>query len=341
MLLREYGGDMTSGATPSLRWGILATGGIARSFTSDLRAAGRDVRAVGSRTADGAERFAAAFDIPRAHPSYEALAADDDVDIVYIATPHPMHAENALRAIAHGKHVLIEKPFTLTGDEAETVARSAAEQGVLALEAMWTRYLPHMRRIREIIADGALGDIRTLSADHTQLLPSDPAHRLNALELGGGALLDLGVYPISFACGVLGLPETVTARGRLGVTGADTEVATVFTHAGGALSTTLSSSRGAGGNTAHIAGTEARIDIDRIWYKPTSFRVTRPDGEIVEEYASHVDGGGLQFSALAAERLVAAGDLTGGELPTTESVAIMRLLDDIRTQIGVHYPEEA
>lgn len=332
---------MTSDPGPRLRWGILATGGIARSFASDLQAAGRDVRAVGSRSADGAERFAAEFDIPRAHPSYEALAADDDVDIVYIATPHPMHAENALRAIAHGKHVLVEKPFTLTGDEAEAVARSAAEHGVLAMEAMWTRYLPHMSRIRELVADGALGDIRALSADHTQLLPSDPAHRLNALALGGGALLDLGVYPISFACDILGLPETVSAHGRLGDTGADTEVATIFTHPGGALSTTLSSSRGAGANTAHIVGTEARIDIDRVWYTPTSFRVTRPDGEVVEEYTSRIDGRGMQFQALAAERIVASGDLTGGELPATESVAIMRLLDDIRAQIGVHYPKEA
>ncbi|WP_159501665.1 Gfo/Idh/MocA family protein [Microbacterium sp. 18062] len=332
---------MTPDPSPGLRWGILATGDIARIFTSDLRTAGLDVRAVGSRTSDGAEAFAAEFGIPRAHGSYAGLLADDDVDIVYVATPHPMHAENALEAIAHGKHVLVEKSFTLTGDQAETVRRAAEERGVLAMEAMWTRYLPHMVRIRELIAAGALGDIRAVQADHCQRLPSDPGHRLNALELGGGALLDLGVYPVSFVWDVLGAPTAISARGRLGETGADTEVATVFTHGSGAISTTLSSSRAAGPVSAHIIGTEGRIDIDGVWYSPTSFRLTRPDGEVAEEYTSEVEGRGMQYEALAAERIVREGGRDSDMLPLAESVAIMRALDEIRAQIGVHYPEES
>lgn len=324
-----------------LRWGILATGGIAHSFTSDLRTAGLTVTAVGSRRAEAAKEFAAQYDIPNVHDSYESLAADPEVDIIYVATPHPMHAENALLAIEHGKHLLVEKAFTVNEKEAAAVRDAAADRGVLVMEAMWTRYLPHMVRIREIIAAGTLGEVRTVFADHTQKLPTDPAHRLNALELGGGALLDLGIYPVSFAWDILGAPVSISASARLIETGADAEVATIFTHADGAISTTISSSRAAGPNTAHIVGTEARIDIDRVWYTPTSFRVTTPDGTVLEDYVSQVEGRGMQFQALAAEAAVADGSLDSALLPISESVAIMGTLDEIRRQIGVVYPTEA
>ncbi len=324
-----------------LRWGILATGGIAHSFTSDLRTAGLDVAAVGSRTAASAQRFADEFGIARAHGSYEALAADPDVDIVYIATPHPAHAENAIAMLEAGKHVLVEKPFTLTAAEAVAVRDAARRNGLLAMEAMWTRYLPHMVRIRTLIADGALGEVRTVFADHTQKITADPSHRLNALELGGGALLDLGIYPVSFVWDVLGAPTSVRAVARLAETGADAEVATVMTHGSGAVSSTVSSSRGAGPNTAHVVGTEGRIDIDRTWYAPTTFRLTSPDGTVIEEFVSEIDGRGMQYQALAAERLIAEGRTDSDELPLDESVAIMGTLDDIRAQIGVRYPQEA
>jgi len=323
-----------------LHWGILATGGIAHAFTADLRTAGLDVAAVGSRRIDSAREFADQYGIPNAHGSYEELAADPTVDIVYIATPHPSHVENALLALDHGKHVLVEKPFTLNAAEAAAIRDRAAEKGLLAMEAMWTRYLPHMVRIREIIAAGTLGEIRVVSADHTQKLPTDPAHRLNALELGGGALLDLGIYPISFAVDVLGLPEKITALARLSDAGSDAEVATIFVHAGGAVSTTVSSSRAAGTNTAQIVGTEARIEIDRVWYTPTSFRVVTPDNKVAEEFMSTSEGRGMQFQALAAERLVADGATSSDVLPIGETVDILGVLDEVRRQIGVVYPGE-
>ena len=324
----------------SLRWGILGPGGIARAFTSDLRTAGLDVAAVGSRRQQTADAFAADFGIPRAHGSYEDLVADPDVDIVYVATPHPMHAANALLAIEAGKHVLVEKPFTLNAAEAAEVRDAAAARGVLAMEAMWTRYLPHMVRIRELIASGALGEVRAVIADHTQLLPDDPAHRINALELGGGALLDLGIYPISFAWDVLGAPLSIAASARLGDAGSDTEVATIMAHASGALSTSLSASRGAGPNTASIIGTEARIEIDRVWYSATSFRVVGPDGAVREEYRSDIDGRGMQYQALAAERVIGEGRTDSDILPIDETVAIMETLDEIRELVGVRYPGE-
>lgn len=326
-----------------LRWGILATGGIAAAFTSDLRTAGLDVVAVGSRTQESADEFAARFDIPRAHGSYVDLAEDPEVDIIYVATPHPMHHEDARLALQNGKHVLVEKAFTVNRAEAEDLRSLAAEKGLLAMEAMWTRYLPHMVRLREVIASGTLGEIRSVSADHTQSLPTDPAHRINALSLGGGALLDLGIYPISFIWDVLGAPTQITAVGRLLDTGADAEVATIMTHAGGAISTSMSSSRTVGPNTAVVLGTEARIEIDRVWYTPTSLRVIAADGTVLEEYESHVEGRGMQYQAFAAEGAVAAGDIAGALLPLSiaESVEIMGALDEIRRQIGVVYPSES
>lgn len=323
-----------------LRWGILATGGIAGAFASDLRTAELDLVAVGSRSQESADAFAARFDIAHAHPSYEDLVTDPDVDIIYVSTPHPLHHENARLALENGKHVLVEKAFTLNRAEAEDLQALAAERGLLVMEAMWTRYLPHMVRIRELIDEGALGEIRAVSADHTQLLPSDPSHRLNALELGGGALLDLGIYPISFIWDILGAPTSIRAVGRLIETGADSEVATVMTHMGGAISTSLSSSRAAGPNIASIIGTTARIDIDRVWYSPTTFRVVLPDGTVQEEYGVTVKGRGMQYQALAAERLVHDGLLDGDILPIAESVGIMGTLDEIRAQIGIRYPRE-
>lgn len=323
-----------------LHWGILATGGIAHAFTSDLRTAGLHVAAVGSRRIESAREFAETYGIPNAHGSYNDLVADPTVDIVYIATPHPGHVDTALLALDHGKHVLVEKPFTLNEVEAAAIRDKAAEKGLLAMEAMWTRYLPHMVRIREILAAGTLGEIRVVSADHTQKISTDPAHRLNALELGGGALLDLGIYPISFAVDVLGLPERITALARLSDAGSDAEVATVFAHAGGAVSTTVSSSRGAGTNSAQIVGTEARIEIDRVWYTPTSFRVITPDNAVAEQFTSEVEGRGMQYQALAAERLIAAGATSSDVQPIDETVAIMGVLDEVRRQIGVVYPGE-
>ncbi|WP_426320462.1 Gfo/Idh/MocA family protein [Microbacterium sp. E-13] len=329
---------MTSSRSP--RWGILGPGGIARAFTSDLRTAGLDVAAVGSRRRETAEAFAADFGIPNAHGSYEELVADPDVDIVYIATPHPAHASNALLALEAGKHVLVEKPFTLNAAEAETVREAAAERGLLAMEAMWTRYLPHMIRIRELVASGALGEIRALTADHTQALPTDPGHRINALELGGGALLDLGVYPVSFAWDILGEPLSIVASARIGDAGSDTEVATIMAHASGALSTSLSASRGVGPNTASIIGTDARIDIDRVWYTASSFRLVGPDGTVREEFRSQIEGRGMQYQALAAERYLAEGRTDSDILPIEETVAIMATLDEIRDLVGVRYPGE-
>jgi predicted dehydrogenase len=326
--------------TDKTRWGILATGLIARLFTSDLLKLGHKVTAVGSRSYKTASSFAAEFGIAKAHGSYEALFSDPDVDVVYVATPHPLHAPNAIAALEGGKHVLVEKPFTINAVEARQVMDLAERKGLLALEAMWTRFLPHMIRIRQILASGTLGEIRSVVADHTQDLPDDPTHRLNALELGGGALLDLGIYPISFAWDVLGAPKSVQATARLRATGADAEVATLFRHSGGAVSLTLSMSDATGPNVATVIGTQGRIDIDSVWYKPTNFRVYDNQGDVVEQFKSSVPGRGMQYQAAEVERLIRTGKLISEILPSSQTIAIMETLDAIRAQIGLRYPGE-
>jgi predicted dehydrogenase len=324
-----------------LRWGILGTGGIAETFVTDLRATGIEVVAVGSRSQESADAFGSRFDIAARHPTYEALVADPEVDAVYVATPHPMHAENALLAIAAGKHVLVEKPFTLNAVEATEVAEAARRAGVVVLEAMWTRFLPSMVRIREIIAAGTLGEVRTLLADHDQLLPSDPQHRINNPELGGGALLDLGVYPVSFAVDLFGAPSSVTARGDKTKTGVDRQVALILEHDGGALSVLHTALDTRGANTATIVGTEGRIEIDSVWYNQTSFTVySGESGEVLERYDEKVVSRGMQFQAWELERVVHDGGRESPLLPLDESIAIMAVLDEARRQVGVVYPGE-
>ena len=205
-----------------LRWGILGTGGIARTFVTDLRLGDSGVAtAVGSRSQASADSFADLFGIANRYASYESLVADPDVDVIYVATPHPMHHDNAILALRAGKHVLVEKPFTMDAAEAREVVGVARESGRFAMEAMWTRFLPHVGVVRDWLARGLLGDIVTVTADHGQWFAEDPEFRLFAPRLGGGALLDLGVYPVSFASMVLGTPSLIVSISDPAFTGVD------------------------------------------------------------------------------------------------------------------------
>jgi predicted dehydrogenase len=326
--------------TDRLRWGILGTGGIAEAMTSDLLLTGHTVTAVGSRTQGSADAFAAAHGIPTAHSSYEALVADPDVDVIYVATPHPSHAANATLALEAGKHVLLEKPFTINAAEAQAVVDLAASKKLVVLEAMWTRWMPHMIRIRELLAAGALGDLRGLIVDHDQKISTDPGHRLQNPDLGGGALLDLGIYPVSFAWDLFGEPSSVYALSSPTPTGVDQNDAIVLGYPSGVKAIMHTVLDAAGPNTAVLVGTEARIEIDPIWYFPTSFSLIGPDGTVIERFEQKVPGRGMQFQADELERLVAAGDVAGTILPPSQTVAIMGTLDEIRRQIGLTYPGE-
>jgi predicted dehydrogenase len=328
--------------TDDLRWGILGAGGIAAKFAGDLQLLpGHRLVAVGSRRQDTAADFAHRFHAPHAFGGYDALCADPDIDVVYVATPHPFHAHDALLALNAGKHVLCEKPFAMNASEAAAVIDAARSRGLFCMEAMWTRFLPHMRRIRQLLDAGTLGDIRTVTADHGQrFLPPDPAFRLYAPELGGGALLDLGIYPVSFASYVMGSPAIVTAVSDPAVTGVDAQTSVVMQYAGGAhalLTTTLGARTP---NHASIAGTSGRIEIDEVWYQPTSFVLHTLSGS-VEHFAEPRIGQGLRYQAEHVRDCLRDGIADSPVMPLDETLSIMTTMDEIRRQIGLRYPADA
>jgi predicted dehydrogenase len=320
-----------------LRWGILGTGFIADLQVRDLVDNGFAVQAVGSRSLETSQAFASRFGIPTAHGSYEDLAADPDVDVVYVATPHVFHHENALLALNAGKHVLVEKAFTINARQAQEIVDLAAGKGLVALEAMWTRFLPHMARLREIVAGGTLGEVRKVVASHNQDLPRDPAHRLNDPALGGGALLDLGVYPVSFSFDVFGAPQRILASAALTATGVDRQTAAIFEYADGQQALVDCALDTAGNNRAAIIGTGGWVEIESVWYNPTPFTRYDASGNIVERFDEPVQGRGMQYQAAELERLVREGLTAGTVLPPGESVAIMAALDEVRRQIGLTY----
>ena len=329
----------------TLRWGILGTGWIAHAQASDLLENGFTVSAVGSRTADAAQAFADEFGIRTAHASYEALVADDEVDVVYVSTPHPLHAPHATLALVAGKHVLVEKPFALNAREARTVVDLASSRGLVVLEAMWTRFLPHMVRIRELIAEGVIGDVRTLLADHNQKLSTDPLSRILNPVLGGGALLDLGVYPVSFAHDLFGTPRSVLAEAAMTTTGVDRQTAILLGFDGGRQAVMHTALDTRGPNRAVILGTQGRIEIDPVWYTPTTFTVLDSAGAVIETFdatakSKTIRGRGMHFQAAELERLVAEGRTGGSIMAQEDTVLVMETLDEVRGQIGLEYPQE-
>lgn len=326
--------------TTPVRWGLMATGGIAKTFARDLALVeGAELVAVGSRSQESADAFGGEFDVPRRHASYEALAQDPDVDVVYVSPPHPFHRDAALLAIEHGKGVLLEKPFAMSKAEAQQIVDAARSNGVFCMEAMWTRWLPHVARIREILDAGILGEIAYLTAEHGQWFPPDPDFRLFAPGLGGGALLDLGIYPVSFAHLILGEPTDVTAVSTPAFTGVDATTSMVLRYPSGAHAVLTTSLAAASGNPAAIYGSEARLEIDGWFYVPTSMRVVSRDGEVLETYESPAGGRGMEYEAAEATRCVREGLAESPLLPLDETLAIMGVLDEVRTQIGLDYAQ--
>ncbi len=327
---------MAGGMRP--RWGVLGPGGIAAAFVADLQLSGGVVSAVGSRSAQRSRAFADAFGVPHAHGGYQELVNDPAVDVVYVASPHAFHADHALLAIEAGKHVLVEKPFALDHPSAKRVVEAAAQRGVLAMEGMWSRYLPHMTTVRTLLQDGAIGTVLTVVADHSQALPRNPEHRLNDPALGGGALLDLGVYPVTLAYDVLGPAKSVDAAGTLSDRGIDIVFGALIRHRDGGSSTVTGTSIADGTNAATIIGAQGSLQLDPVWYKPTPVHLRGQRGELIRTYESEVTGLGLQYEALEAERLIETGR-TQSPLGTPQDILeVARIMDEIRHRLGVRYP---
>ncbi|HEY0486834.1 MAG TPA: Gfo/Idh/MocA family oxidoreductase [Mycobacteriales bacterium] len=331
---------MTFAADRPIRWGILGTGRIASAFTADLALVpDAEVAAVGSRSPATAAAFAARFGISRAHGTYEDLVADPDVDVVYVSTPHALHHDHALLAIRAGKAVLVEKPFTLDVAQAGEVVAAARTAGTFLMEAMWTRFLPHVVRIRELVAAGRLGDVRSLTADIGEWFPPDAAHRLFAPELGGGALLDLGVYPLSFASMLFGAPRRVTAVSDPAFTGVDAQTTVVTQYDGGRQAALFATLEARSGCRAGINGTRARIETDGSFFTPGPFRVVDLDGSVEVHDVAH-SGRGLCHQAAEVGRCLRAGETESPVLPLVETLSVLATMDEVRRQIGLRYPAE-
>ncbi|MFF6981377.1 Gfo/Idh/MocA family protein [Streptomyces sp. NPDC008343] len=326
---------------PVLHWGVIAPGGIAASFVTALRThTEQRIVAVGSRDAGRARAFADRFGIPAAYGSYAEVLDDVRVDIVYIASPHSEHYAQALQAIEAGKHVLVEKAFTRNAGEAGHLIEAARRQGVFLMEAMWMRFLPHIDVVRQVLDLGLLGEVRTVTADHGQFMNPDTAHRLFAPELAGGALLDLGVYPVSFASMVLGPFASLTAVGDTAHTGVDGQASVVVTNDAGAhgvLNTTLHARTP---TTASISGTRARLEIEGDFYAPATVRLIGRSNELLGFHVPAQREGGLCYEAAEAARCVAADRLESDLMPLDETLRVMRALDRVRADLGVAFPGE-
>jgi predicted dehydrogenase len=323
-----------------IRWGILGTGRIAGDFATGLtELPDAELAAVASRAAETAERFGERFAVPRRYDSYEALIADPEVDVVYVATPHPIHHPLARRCLEAGKPVLCEKPFTLNAADAADLIELARARRLFLMEAMWTRCLPLVQRFRSLVDEGAVGDPRLLMADFGFRHGGGPEHRLFNPALGGGALLDVGVYLVSLASWLFGAPDRIESLAQFGPTGVDEQSAVVLGFPGGQIAQLTAAIRTDTPQEVTLAGTEGTIRIHPLWWKPTRMTLSRP-GQPDEQIEVPYQGIGYNYEAAEAMRCLRAGLLESPVIPLDETLSILRTLDAIRAQWGLRYPTE-
>jgi predicted dehydrogenase len=323
-----------------VRWGVAGTGFIADFFCTAVAVSdGAEVAAVASRSAERARIFAEKWEIGSAYGDYAALGADTEVDAVYVATPHPDHLDTTVMSLKAGKHVLCEKPLALNRAQAQAMVDTARQEDRFLMEAIWTRFFPAWREIDRLLAEGAIGELRSLHAGFGFAREYDPAHRLFAPELGGGALLDLGLYPVSVASRHLGALTLAGAAGRLAPNGVvDAHTSAVVVGETGAVATLSCGSQEMMDNRAVLTGSAGRIEVERFWC-PTGFTLHR-DGAEPEEFTYPNRANGMEHEVEAVSAHIARGERESPLVPLEESLRIAAVLDDIRGRIGVRYPQE-
>lgn len=329
----------------SIGWGVVATGNIAHSVTGDLQLLENSrVAAVSSRERARAEAFAKEFGIDQAYDDVDALLDDDAVDVVYVATPHAQHSAIVRSALEAGKAVLCEKSFTTTLADTEKLVALARERGVFCMEAMWTRFNPLIVKVRELVADGRIGEVRSVSAELGMIGPDDPHHRLWDPALGGGALLDVGVYPVAFAQMLLGTPAEVRVTGSLTARGVDAEAGLMLSWPGGARAHLEASLVSPVPGGAVILGTEGRIEIPPRFHSPALIRYVHTPARGVEEPELHDadrEGRGYVPMLRAVAQAVREGRTECAQMPLSDTIDVMRILDEALRSLGVQYPDPA
>ncbi|WP_378952803.1 Gfo/Idh/MocA family protein [Pelosinus sp. sgz500959] len=324
----------------NIRWGILGPGAIAHSFTKGLTALPDAViSAVGSRSLERAREFAQQYKIATSYGSYEELVHDPQVDIIYVATPHTLHKECILLCLNAGKAVLCEKPFTLNAKEAEEVIHCARSVKQFLMEGMWTRFLPAIVKVRELLKNQVIGDIRQVKADFGFQADWNPENRLFNPQLGGGALLDVGIYSTSFASMVFGVqPSQISSLSYLGETGVDEQYMALFGYQGGKLAALSGAVRTETPHDALILGTDGYIKIPDFWHAQSVILSLK--GMEIEKFDIPYLGTGYQYEAAEAMKCIREGKLESHIMPLQESLDIMKTLDHIRMQWGLKYPAE-
>jgi predicted dehydrogenase len=320
-----------------IRWGILGAGGIAATVSLDIAATpGNVLHAVGARDADRAAAFATAHGVAHSYGSYAELLADPDVDVVYVATTHGQHRDHALLGLRAGKPLLVEKAFTLNAAQAREVVAEARTRGLFCMEAMWTRLNPLIRQAVEIAHSGRIGDIVGVRGDLSRHFRYDKAHRLYDLAAGGGALLDLGIYPVTVAWLFLGRPDTVQALCSLSPTGSDVTTVMQWGYQDGRVAQLYCSAAGESPFAALVTGTAGWISIEPRIHRPARLVVHDASGDEVIG-ADAVTGNGYGYEVLEVERCLRAGELESPLVPLDETIAILEVLDETRRQLGVRY----
>ncbi|MHB8054835.1 MAG: Gfo/Idh/MocA family protein [Candidatus Aminicenantales bacterium] len=354
-----------------IRWGILSTGNIAGQFVEGLRfLRDAEIAAVGSRTQEAADRFGARYGIPRRHDSYARLAADPEIDVVYIGTPHTLHAENTILCLEAGKAVLCEKPFALNAVQAKRMIETAQRKKLFLMEAMWTRFLPAVIEMRRRLSEGAIGEPRMMEASFGFPAPFDPSGRLFDPALGGGALLDVGIYPLSMAYFVFGPPARIASLADLGKTGVDERAGIVMDYSGGRIAVLHFSITTDLPNDMTVSGSKGRIRIHAPIFRPAALTITKrmTNGGTAGRAAALVrriarrrwlapvtkslsggsdrtisipfKGNGYNYEAAEVMRAIREGQTESPRMPLDESLAIMRTMDAIRSLWGLSYPDE-
>jgi predicted dehydrogenase len=323
-----------------IRWGIVGPGRIAENVVKDFADVdGARAVAVASRSLDRARAFADRHGIERAHGSYAEIIADPDVDVLYVATPHPQHHAIALAGIDAGKALLVEKAFTATLAGAHEVVDAARLAGVFVMEAMWTRFQPVVVALRQLVAEGAIGEVRSVQADLGVTREYDPTDRLFDVALGGGALLDLGVYVVSFAQMLLGTPERVVATGSRFPTGADAEATLLLDHGDGRSATLTTSLRYATPGQARVFGTAGWIDVLPRFHHPETIVLHRQGAE-AETITRTPLGSGYAHELIEVTECVRAGHPESSVMPLSDTLAVQSILGDAAEQLGVRYTED-
>ena len=371
----------TTGAAVRVGWGIWGTGAVAHDVAVDFPlAAGAHLRAVSSRTLENARQFSLRHRIPQSYEGLNSLLADPGVDVVYIATPHTRHAEDALACIRAGKAVLCEKPFTVNAAQAEMVVRAARARGVFCMEAMWTRFIPAVTAVRDHLRSGRLGTLRLIQGNFAYPAAIDSRARLFDLALAGGALLDRGVYLISMCEFLMGTPLSVQGSAALGGSGVDESSTYQLTHRDGSLAVLSASLRAKGSNDFQIFGERGSLRLVEPFYRSHRMELTfanthsteaeaasarglafelkerlrgsaslkhlRRKGYLLEQLKPTAGctmafpGNGYQFEIAEVTRCLQQGLLESSTMPLDESVNVMRTMDTLRKQWGLVYPQE-